>query len=94
MYERLCAKHGLDSENGCAVHCTCDYQRLYEAFDAANHHSPSCPTVVPNFRHKRSGFHVNWYKWIGRGMELIRPVSHEEWAVMFAECVTSVTGAP
>lgn len=29
---------------------------------------PTCPMVLPNFRHKASGFEVEWYKYIGRSM--------------------------
>jgi hypothetical protein len=92
-YRQLCAKYDLP-EQGWAVHCTCGCKQRIEEFDATNLHDPKCPEVVPNFRHKASGLEVRWYKWIGRGMELSRDVSREEWAHIFAECMASVTGAP
>lgn len=91
IYDRLCAVYGVDRNLGCAVHCTCDYQRLYEAFDTANQHDPKCPEVVPNFRHKRSGFEARWYKWIGRGMEFSCDMDFAEWTGIMAECVRSIS---
>lgn len=43
---------------------------------------------APNFLHKRSGFSVNWYKYIGRGME-IKP-GNEEWSVVIKDCLRSI----
>ena len=40
----------------------------------------------PNFRHKRTGATVHWYKYIGRGME----VSEADWPAIFAECFDSL----
>ncbi|MGK3981214.1 hypothetical protein WMF38_56985 [Sorangium sp. So ce118] len=93
IYAALCAKYNLP-ELGCAVHCTCGHQQQWEAFDATSRHDDACPEVVPNFRHKRSGLDVRWYKWIGRSMELSRDVAPAEWASLMAECVASLSGAP
>ncbi len=43
-----------------------------------------------NFRHKASGFEVKWYKWIGRSMELSRPITGAEWLTIFKGCVRSL----
>lgn len=55
----------------------------------------SCPwcgeTNAPNFLHKKSGFAVNWYKYIGRSMEF-RPTSGKELAEILNECLNSVEG--
>lgn len=45
---------------------------------------------APNFWHKRSGLKVNWYKWIGRDMEVHNPNAADLHAVM-RECLHSVS---
>lgn len=69
------SKYGTDYENDVFVmrtqywgDCTCG------AMDTGPDEperdcEPTCPTALPNFRHKASGFEVCWYKYIGRGME-------------------------
>jgi hypothetical protein len=47
------------------------------------------PNNAPNFWHKRSGFRVHWYKWIGRDNE-INDVDVNISDVL-AECIASVT---
>lgn len=68
IYKRITTKYGLP-ERGCAVHCTCGHQAAFETWVDDNGHKPTCSTVLPNFRHKASGFEVRWYKWIGRDNE-------------------------
>ena len=69
VYDTLCTKHGKDRNFGAAVHCTCSYEREWEAFAKANGHKPTCTPELPNFLHRESGLEVRWYKYIGRGME-------------------------
>lgn len=81
-----CKRHGLTFPNGCAVHCTCSYQRRWGEWRAANDHADDCPIVQPNFLHKASGIAVHWYKHIGRSMTCSREVSRAEWRKIMAEC--------
>ena len=57
----------------------------------------SCPWCnaenAPNFLHKRSGFRVNWYKYIGRGMEIV-PSVDLGWNAIIAECFASIEVRP
>ncbi len=69
IYKAMCREYG-QSEYGCAVHCTCGLDKIAEAYFEENGHRPTCACVLPNYRHKASGFEVRWYKYIGRGMEL------------------------
>ena len=43
-------------------------------------------TPAPNFRHKRTGAEVRWYKWIGRGME----ADEANWPEIISECIASL----
>lgn len=87
----LCKEFGIPWNGGAgsAVHCTCDYEQRWAAF-AEEHkgHSDTCPTVLPNFHHKASGLEIRWYKYIGRGMSVNRPVTLEEFRRIYDECVT------
>lgn len=99
LYKELCAKHGV-GEFGCAVHCTCgadaqrekarkthgcDFEMGRGIF--ARWGGPRWDHSVPNFWHKPSDSRVNWYKYIGRGME-VRLTA--EWGAIIRECLASV----
>ncbi len=49
---------------------------------------PRCEGETPNFHHKKSGFKVRWYKYIGRSMEA---EGQCDWVEVLAECLASVT---
>lgn len=85
----VCAEMGLDPDFGALVHCTCTYNADLAAWQAANPHDPSCGIVKPNFLHKPTGTRIDFYKYIGRGMECdVRG----DWRTILAECVRSLTG--
>lgn len=88
IYKEMIAKHGLPY-GGCAVHCTCSYESDFKEWASVNDHDPRCPTVLPNFRHKTSGFEVRWYKWIGRDNETKGDV---RWDEIYADCIASISG--
>ncbi len=48
---------------------------------------PWCEGEKPNFHHKRTGFEVTWYKYIGRSMET---EGECDWPTVLAECLASV----
>lgn len=73
--------YGLGGENGYGVNyendtfvmrkqwwgdCTCGADDSEDEME----HKPDCAIMLPNFVHKPTGFTVEWYKWIGRGMEI------------------------
>lgn len=91
--KKLCKELGLSYPDGCAVHCTCDYETRWRLFAHENKHAESCPIVRPNFLHKKSGLAVHWYKYIGRGMTANIEISRREWRSILAECIASVVGA-
>jgi hypothetical protein len=46
--------------------CTCGADDLNDGTEC----SEDCALMQPNFLHYRTGLTVNWYKYIGRGMEV------------------------
>ncbi len=87
--DRTCAEMGLDPASGSYVHCNCERQALADAWYAENGHEKSCGVARPNFFHFASGVRVDWYKYIGRGMEA-SDVTAELWSSLIAECIASV----
>jgi len=88
VMKKLCKKMGLPWPDSSWVHCTCSHEKAYAAWCAANSHKPTCATVLPNFKHHASGFEVRWYKYIGRGMEVVG--APPDLRTMEAECIADV----
>lgn len=85
----LCKKHGRNPHFGAMVHCTCDHEPSWIAWSSDHKHRDTCAIMIPNFRHKATGFEVRWYKWIGRDMEFAGPQEVDFPAIM-RECLESV----
>lgn len=90
--DQVCAEMGLDPHMGSYVHCTCSYRERAAAWHATpeGQHSETCRVVLPNFRHKVSGYSLTWYKYIGRGMEF-EPIDRQRWQQIMAESLGSIT---
>jgi hypothetical protein len=88
IYEKLLAEFQLP-EFGCAVHCTCGNRSEFIRFLDANPHDPRCGVVLPNFWFKPGGCGYNWYKWIGRDMEMTGK-GGATWADIYDACVASI----
>lgn len=86
------AKEWGFSEYGCAVHCSCTFQQEWQDWRSTNDHEPSCRVVLPNFRHKVSGFSVHWYKYMGRSQTMSRAIAPNEWRTILRECEDSLVG--
>lgn len=88
---KYCKKFRLSFPAGCAVHCTCDFEkRFMELTKRMGSHKPTCSLVLPNFKHYKSGLEIRWYKWIGRDMELNKRITNKEWKRVFRECIESI----
>ena len=87
ILEKLCEERGFPYPAGCAVHCDCGHDAAYQKWLSENAHEHDCPIVLPNFRHKPSGFEVVWYKWIGRDNETTGSVNL---GAMARECFASL----
>jgi len=88
----LCIKHDLlwDGGSGSMVHCTCGLDAEYAAWRSANDHAHDCREVLPNFR--CGDIEIRWYKYIGRGMSVNRPVTRRELVKAFAKCRQALKG--
>jgi hypothetical protein len=91
LYQDLCTEHNIpwDGGRGCAVHCTCGCQQRWEKWAAENGHTDQCSVILPNFKHKRTGLEVRWYKWIGRDTET-KNAEGVDLQVVFSECLASL----
>ena len=85
----LAREWGL-SYYGCAVHCTCEYEKAWEDWSGVHHHEPTCRVVLPNFRHKATGFSVHWYKYMGRGQTMSGKMDAKQWRTILRECEDSL----
>ena len=92
--QKFCRENGkLDGTAGCAVHCDCGHDEIWNAWCEANKlgpegHTLTCAAVLPNFRYR--DIDIRWYKYIGRGMTINREVARKELIVMFRACFTSI----
>ena len=92
IYRALCKKHGQTYPAGCAVHCTCDFRAKAEAYFKDNGHRPTCALELPNFLHKPTRLEVRWYKYIGRGQEVVARGQVDVSAVL-ADCISAIEKA-
>lgn len=90
LTKALCEERGLSYPNGCAVHCTCDYQSDWAAWAAENDHLEACAVIQPNFMFKPTGFTLSWYKYPLRDSYSNGPLTSELIDVMFDECERSM----
>lgn len=68
--------------------CDCDYY-----INNSVEHKDTCPTIFPNFIHKKSGFSIKWYKYPFRSPSSNTRISKEELSSIVKECVESVKNA-
>jgi hypothetical protein len=89
----LCKKHNIPWNDGygCMIHCDCGKALLEEKYFRENDHLSECELCLPNFLHKKSGYRVEWYKWIGRDMKVFNP-QNVNISDIFAECEESLRG--
>lgn len=76
-------KYGINYENDVFMmhrYCWCEKEDC-----------PWCYHGAPNFVHHASGLEVNWYKYIGRSMEISEALGALEIATIIKECLESLT---
>ena len=99
--QELCKQHGIPWNKGlgCAVHCTCGYDKRWAEWCEANKlgeegHSDNCATVLPNFvfngTDKIQPFTVRWYKYPLRDSYMSRDCSLKEWNQAMKACMDSL----
>lgn len=92
----LYQKFGFETKSetwwhGCAVRCTCDYEKKWEVFLSNNSHDKNCPIVKPNFLFKPTGFSIKWYKYPLRDSYMSQNITLNEFAEIINQCVDSCT---
>lgn len=80
-------KEAQDHKNPSYVACWQEFEKLYSG------HADACATQLPNFRHKRTGLEVRWYKWIGRDTES-KNSGGVNLQTVFSECMESLRTNP
>lgn len=94
----LYKKHNLepidqdDPEIGCAIRCSCDYDKKWEKFHQNNNHKSDCKLLIPNFLHKQSGFSIKWYKYPFRDSYSNMDLTEKQLTSIVADCVKSLKG--
>lgn len=68
--------------------CICGQEERMTVWERANPHESNCLLVLPNFR--CGDFELRWYKYIGRGMKVSKPMSLAELDGMFNKCEESL----
>jgi len=95
IYKKLTTKYGLPMQ-GCAVHCTCDYEQRYEAWiktiGYADGHKPDCPLVKPNFHYKPTDFQIQWYKYPFRDSYTNQKITLKAFSTIIDACIDSLNG--
>lgn len=93
LYKQLTKKYGLPMQ-GCAVHCTCDFDERYARWLVSigypEGHKSDCLLVKPNFLYKPSGYSLKWYKYPLRDSYANRKMTLPEFKEMIDECIKSV----
>lgn len=68
--------------------CICGQEKNEAAWERANPHEPDCHLVLPNFQ--CGNFDLRWYKYIGRGMAVSKPLPFAALEAMFNKCRESI----
>lgn len=91
----LYKKFGFDTEGtdwwyGCAVRCTCSYEKKWEKFFDEYSHKKDCPIVKPNFLYKPTNFEIKWYKYPLRDSYMNQDISLDEFRKIIDSCIESL----
>lgn len=86
----LASEMGISPEHYGTI-CTCDYWDRRKAADLQC--NEECEINLPNFVHHPSGLKIQWYKRIGRGIEVKNGVDARTWSLILAECLTAAANA-
>jgi len=83
-------QNGWTGWEGSAGRCDCGNDEKYEKWRETNNHDVNCPIVKPNFKHKASGFELQWYKYPLRDSYMSMNLSLEEFTKIIDDCIKSV----
>jgi hypothetical protein len=97
--KKWCRRLGLTYPDGCAVHCTCDYDDKWGKFVAEvvsefgggdEGHKKTCPIVLPNFLYKPTGFEIRWYKYPLRDSYKNQDIGLKDFVKIIDHCIRSL----
>ena len=88
--KRYCKELNLPYPAGCAIHCTCNYEKKWNKFLSENDHKKDCPVVLPNFLYKPTGFEIQWYKYPLRDAYMNEDISLREFIKIIDKCIESI----
>lgn len=88
----LCDEKNIpwDDGRGCMCHCSCGQQQRFNEWFADNPHKERCPVALPNFWFKPTDLRVEWYKYIGRDVEINRRLELAELVTIHEQCIASL----
>ena len=90
IYDRLCAEFVVNRKFGCAIHCTCGYEKQWERFCEISGHVFNCPIVKPNFLYKPTNFSIKWYKYPLRDSYMSQKITLKKFRDIISKCIESL----
>jgi hypothetical protein len=90
VMKKWCKRLGLSYPGGCAVHCTCEYDKEWIKFLESNSHANDCPIIRDNFHYKPTGFSIQWYKYILRDAYKSQDISLGKFTKIIDKCIKSL----
>lgn len=79
-----------DDGKGSYIHCTCGQEARCKQWFTENDHDARCPIALPNFWFKPTDLKVEWYKYIGRDVQLNREIGTDELVMIHEQCRASL----
>lgn len=83
-------KNGFTGWEGSGGHCDCGYNEEYNKWRETNNHNGNCPIVKPNFKHKPTGFEIQWYKYPLRDSYMNNPITLKDFSKLIDDCILSL----
>lgn len=94
--KKYCDQLNLTFPNGCAVHCTCDYDNRFEKYVKVCKypvgHRSWCKIVRPNFYYKPTKFEIQWYKYPFRDSYMNQEINVNQFKTIVDDCIRSIHG--
>lgn len=90
MNSRELAREWGLPDMGSALHCTCHHEEERQRWESEHQHDSRCREILPNFAIKGTNIRIEWYKYIGRGMEIQGVNSYTHWERELQRCKDSI----
>jgi len=90
IYKKYCEKFNLPYPNGCAVHCTCYYDKEFKKLFGNREHDFYCLSRIPNFYYKPTKLEIEWYKYPLRDSYSNQEITLLQFKEIIDDCIRSV----